>query len=167
MVILNSVMKTERFHPAEFDKTHQYVYLIDDAQKMMVIIKRDFKEMNENSVTEEKTVKDCITRQIEGLLDKINNNGPLSFRETQLLKYAALGESNKRIAKTIDRSECTVKNHFSRIMKKLHANDRTHAVALALCNGWIPGLPCKKQGVDMVDNNYGINKSEIKKKIIS
>jgi hypothetical protein len=47
-------------------------------------------------------------------------------------------------------------------MKKLHANDRTHAVALALSNGWIPGLPCKKQGVDMVDNNYGMNKSEIK-----
>ena len=159
MVILNSVMKTERLNSAEFDKTHQYVYLIDDAQKMMVIIKRDFEEMSENSLTEEKTVQDYITGQIEGLLNKINDKGPLSLRETQLLKYAAIGESNKQIAMTIDRSECTVKNHFSRIMKKLHANDRTHAVALALCNGWIPGLPVKNREVDRDDN---INKSEIK-----
>ena len=55
----------------------------------------------------------------------------------EVLNYAALGKSNKQIADIIGLSESTVKNHFSNTLKKLHANDRTHAVTLALCNGWL------------------------------
>jgi two-component system NarL family response regulator len=55
----------------------------------------------------------------------------------EVLNYAALGKSNKQIAKIIGLSESTIKNHFSSTLRKLHANDRTHAVTLALCNGWL------------------------------
>jgi len=55
----------------------------------------------------------------------------------EVLKYAALGKSNKQIAEIIGLSESTIKNHFSSTLRKLHANDRTHAVTLALCNGWL------------------------------
>jgi two-component system NarL family response regulator len=55
----------------------------------------------------------------------------------EILNYAALGKSNKQIAEIVGLSESTVKNHFSSTLKKLHANDRTHAVTLALCNGWL------------------------------
>ena len=50
---------------------------------------------------------------------------------------SAVGKSNKEIAGIIGLSQSTVKNHFSSTLRKLHANDRTHAVTLALCNGWI------------------------------
>jgi two-component system NarL family response regulator len=67
----------------------------------------------------------------------MNSNGPLSMREMEVLNYAALGKSNKQIAEIIGLSESTIKNHFSSTLRKLHANDRTHAVTLALCNGWL------------------------------
>jgi DNA-binding NarL/FixJ family response regulator len=55
----------------------------------------------------------------------------------EVLNYAAMGKSNKQIAEIIGLSESTIKNHFSSTLKKLHAIDRTHAVTLALCNGWL------------------------------
>ena len=62
---------------------------------------------------------------------------PLTHRETQILKYISEGNSNKQIAHILQISEQTIKNHVSAILRKLNANDRAHAVALALRNGWI------------------------------
>ena len=63
---------------------------------------------------------------------------PLTYRETQILNYIAQGNSNKQIAHILEISEQTIKNHVSSILRKLNANDRAHAVALAMRNGWIP-----------------------------
>ena len=63
---------------------------------------------------------------------------PLTYRETQILNYVAEGNSNKQIAHILEISEQTIKNHVSSILRKLNANDRAHAVALAIRNGWIP-----------------------------
>jgi len=62
---------------------------------------------------------------------------PLTHRETQILNYIAEGNSNKQIARILGISEQTIKNHVSAILRKLNANDRAHAVALAIRNGWI------------------------------
>jgi len=62
---------------------------------------------------------------------------PLTFRETQILNYVAEGNSNKQIARILQISEQTIKNHVSAILRKLNANDRAHAVVLAIRNGWI------------------------------
>jgi len=62
---------------------------------------------------------------------------PLTYRETQILNYIAEGNSNKQIAHILEISEQTIKNHVSSILRKLNANDRAHAVALAMRNGWI------------------------------
>ncbi len=62
---------------------------------------------------------------------------PLTQRETQILNYIAQGNSNKQIAYILNISEQTIKNHVSSILRKLNANDRAHAVALAMRNGWI------------------------------
>jgi len=43
----------------------------------------------------------------------------------------------KRIAQTLNISEQAIKNHFASIMRKLNANDRTHAVVLAQRDGWL------------------------------
>ncbi len=62
---------------------------------------------------------------------------PLTSRETQILNYIADGNSNKQIASILQISEQTIKNHVSNILHKLNANDRTHAVFLAIRYGWI------------------------------
>jgi DNA-binding NarL/FixJ family response regulator len=61
----------------------------------------------------------------------------LTHRESQILNYIANGNSNKQIARILEISEQTIKNHVSSILRKLNANDRAHAVALAMRNGWI------------------------------
>jgi len=62
---------------------------------------------------------------------------PLSPREAEILKYIAEGNPNKRIAYALGIGEQTIKNHIASIMRKLHANDRTHAVVLAIRVGWL------------------------------
>ena len=61
----------------------------------------------------------------------------LTNRETEILRYIACGETNKRIAYIVGISEQTVKCHVSSILRKLRANDRAHSVALALRSGFI------------------------------
>jgi len=62
---------------------------------------------------------------------------PLTTKEVQILTHIAEGNTNKRIATLLGISEQTIKNHVSAILRKLNANDRAHAVFLALRNGWI------------------------------
>ena len=62
---------------------------------------------------------------------------PLTHREMQILNYIADGNTNKKIALVLKISEQTIKNHVSAILRKLNANDRAHAVVLAIRSGWI------------------------------
>ena len=62
---------------------------------------------------------------------------PLTQRERQILTYVADGNTNKQIAHILKISEQTIKNHVSAILRKLNANDRAHAVVLAIKSGWI------------------------------
>jgi len=62
---------------------------------------------------------------------------PISPREIEILNRVAWGNSNKEIARLFDISENTVKNHLTSIMQKLDARDRTHAVVIALRQGWL------------------------------
>ena len=61
----------------------------------------------------------------------------LTNPETQILNYVAEGNSNKKIAQILNISEQTIKNHVSSILRKLNANDRAHAVVLAMRKGLI------------------------------
>lgn len=71
--------------------------------------------------------------------DTTHNTASISLtpKEAQILSYVAEGNSNKQIAHILQISEQTIKNHVSSILRKLNANDRAHAVALAIGNGWI------------------------------
>ncbi len=62
---------------------------------------------------------------------------PITHRETQILNHVANGNTNKEIAHLLGISEQTIKSHVSAVLRKINANDRAHAVALALRNGWI------------------------------
>ncbi len=64
-------------------------------------------------------------------------NEGLSPREIEVLSLVAAGNSNKLVATQLGITEDTVKAHLKSIMAKLGANDRTHAVTLALSRGMI------------------------------
>jgi DNA-binding NarL/FixJ family response regulator len=60
----------------------------------------------------------------------------LTEREVEVLKLVARGFSNKAVADRLRITEDTVKGHVRSIMEKLKANDRTHAVTIALQRGF-------------------------------
>jgi DNA-binding NarL/FixJ family response regulator len=70
---------------------------------------------------------------------------PLSPREMEILQHAARGESNKEIARALEISQQTVKNHISSILRKLPARDRTEAAIYALRHGWIRLVDTKRE----------------------
>ena len=55
----------------------------------------------------------------------------------QILTLIAEGNSNKRIADILGISEQTIKNQVSAILRKINANDRAHAVFIAIRDGLI------------------------------
>jgi DNA-binding NarL/FixJ family response regulator len=62
---------------------------------------------------------------------------PLTSRETAVLEQMAKGRSSKEIARALEISPQTVKNHITHVFSKLGVTDRTSAVLLALRRGWI------------------------------
>jgi DNA-binding NarL/FixJ family response regulator len=65
------------------------------------------------------------------------NDENLTERELSVLRGVSKGCSNKIIGAELGISEHTIKNHVQSILAKLGANDRTHAVTIALQRGFI------------------------------
>ena len=63
----------------------------------------------------------------------------LSDREVAVLRKVASGTTNKIIAAQLEVTEATVKGHLKSILSKLGANDRTHAVTIAMKRGFLDG----------------------------
>jgi DNA-binding NarL/FixJ family response regulator len=61
----------------------------------------------------------------------------LTPREIEVLEEVAAGNSNKQVADRLNISEDTVKAHMRSVLGKLGANDRTHAVTIALRRGFL------------------------------
>jgi len=59
----------------------------------------------------------------------------LSPRELEVLELIREGNKNKQIAQQLSIAETTVNFHIKNIVDKLQANDRTHAVTIALRRG--------------------------------
>ncbi|MCM3038120.1 response regulator transcription factor [Paenibacillus motobuensis] len=72
-------------------------------------------------------------------LQKPNQTGhhPLTNREREILDLVAQGMTNREIAKALDISDQTVKNHLKNIMHKLHLENRVQLTRYAMEQGWI------------------------------
>ena len=66
----------------------------------------------------------------------------LLAREVQVLQLVAAGKANKQIADELRTTEGTVKNYIMKILAKLQASDRTHAVVIGLARGVIEMTRC-------------------------
>ncbi|OHX13763.1 LuxR family transcriptional regulator [Chromobacterium sphagni] len=60
------------------------------------------------------------------------NNMPLSQREYDIFHWMSRGKTNWEIATILDISERTVKFHVANVIRKLNANNRTHAIVLGM-----------------------------------
>ena len=76
------------------------------------------------------------SKMIEKNEDEIKIDA-LTKRELEVLKEMAVGKFNRDIAKEMEISERTVKNHISSIFKKLDVTDRTQAAVFAIRNNII------------------------------
>jgi DNA-binding NarL/FixJ family response regulator len=78
-----------------------------------------------------------IPPEIANEIAEHHTDDALSQREIEVLQRVAAGGANKIIAGELHISEETVKAHMRSILAKLSANDRTHAVMIALKRGII------------------------------
>jgi DNA-binding NarL/FixJ family response regulator len=78
-----------------------------------------------------------IPPEIANEIAEHHTDDALSLREIEVLQRVAAGGANKIIAGELNISEETVKAHMRSILAKLSANDRTHAVMIALKRGII------------------------------
>jgi DNA-binding NarL/FixJ family response regulator len=62
---------------------------------------------------------------------------PLTQRESQVLGQLAKGSTNKEIAKALQISYETVKEHVQHTLRKIGVNDRTQAAVWAVRKGLV------------------------------
>jgi two-component system NarL family response regulator len=79
----------------------------------------------------------CIPAELAGAIAEHVRHEELTPREIDVLKLVAGGLSNKETGARLAISENAVKHYVAAILSKLGAQDRTHAVMLALDRGII------------------------------
>lgn len=76
-----------------------------------------------------------IPDQVASLIAEHVGDELLTPREVEVLGLVAQGNRNKQVARQLLIAEETVRMHMKNILGKLRANDRTHAVTIALSRG--------------------------------
>ena len=76
-----------------------------------------------------------IPADVAGVVAEYLGQEDLTPRELEVLRLVRDGNRNKQIADQLSISEATVTFHIKNIVEKLQANDRTHAVTIALRRG--------------------------------
>lgn len=74
-----------------------------------------------------------VSQHLSGFFPEV----ALTPREVEVLALIARGHGNKEVADVLGTAAGTVKAHVQSILSKLGANDRTHAVTIALRRGII------------------------------
>ena len=79
-----------------------------------------------------------MKRSLNEVYQKLKSlNYCLSAREKEILFWLAEGKSNWDVSVILGISERTIRFHIKNVMKKLNAVNRTHAVAIAICENII------------------------------
>src|SRR5262249_13175807 len=88
--------------------------------------------------------------RLAGLLQEAHSTTPmplLSRRESEILAFVAQGRSNKEIARQLDVSPATVKNHIHNLLQKLRVGRRSQAAALLYgSRGYAPAAAGRSAG---------------------
>ena len=103
----------------------------------VVVCGRRADPLGRTVVAIEKTGGDGLALQAD--VSRTEDVERLTTREREVLKLAAVGYSNKDIAKELSITQDTVKKHMQSILGKLHASSRIHAAIQATRAGIIQG----------------------------
>ncbi|WP_274362497.1 response regulator [Paenibacillus thermotolerans] len=95
------------------------------------------RRMTDTDTEQETAVTGEVFQQGLGVRFIHTDDNPLTKREAEVLRLMAEGKSNRGIGDYLFISEKTVKNHVSSILQKMHVDDRTQAVIIAIKNGWV------------------------------
>ena len=103
-------------------------YVLKDSSK------RELVEAIEAAARGESPTKSGELKQVAHRMEKhpSEDDVPLTTRELQVLRHIALGLSNKEIAKSLEISVETVKEHVQNILRKIGVTDRTQAAVWAV-----------------------------------
>lgn len=98
-----------------------------------------FVELPDDSVAELRMLAGVLPH-LHAVLQRLlatpsGNDNPLSHRERDIFHWMMRGKTNWEIATILDISERTVKFHAANIIRKLEANNRTHAIVLGIQKG--------------------------------
>jgi two-component system response regulator DegU len=143
VVVLSSYFSDEELFETLKTGAVAYIDKRTSTEDLVRVIRRASRgeyPINE-SVNANPAIADRVIKQFQEIasmgLVKEKVAAPLTHRETQILSCIANGGTNKQVAHKLGISEQTIKNHVSAILRKLNANDRAHAVALAIRNQWV------------------------------
>jgi DNA-binding NarL/FixJ family response regulator len=106
------------------------------AGAMAYLLKSSLRKELLNTIRSVLNGKRVIPPEIAAAMASHVADDELSARELQILRHVADGLSNKLIADRLSLSPDTVKSHLANAMAKLNANDRTHAVTIAVKRGY-------------------------------
>jgi two-component system, OmpR family, response regulator len=109
------------------------------------------REINDKLLGFEKGAADYITKpfHIKELLARVKVHlgelgppkgdvpNPLTERELEVVGLLAAGKTYKQVARALDLSQSTVRNHLHNVYHKLNVVDRAQAVITSRENGWI------------------------------
>ena len=109
------------------------------------------REINDKLLGFEKGAADYITKpfHIKELLARVKVHlgelgppkgdipNPLTDRELEVLGLLSVGKTYKQVARALDLSQSTVRNHLHNVYHKLNVVDRAQAVIVSRENGWI------------------------------
>jgi DNA-binding NarL/FixJ family response regulator/vacuolar-type H+-ATPase subunit H len=94
-----------------------------------------------DSVSNKPQVALRVQKQFEEIICNVTKKDdistPLNPKEVEILAFVVKGKANKEIGAILGITESAVKKHISSILRKLNANDRAHAVVLAVRNGLV------------------------------
>ena len=143
VIVLSSYFSDEELFETLKTGAVAYIDKRTSTEDLVSVIKRTSRgeyPINE-SVNAHPAIADRVIKQFQEIasmgLIKEKIASPLTQRELQILSCIANGGTNKQAANMLGISEQTIKNHVSAILRKLNANDRAHAVALAIRNQWV------------------------------
>jgi DNA-binding NarL/FixJ family response regulator len=78
-----------------------------------------------------------ISAEVAAEIAEYTGTDSLTGREIEVLETVSAGCSNKIVAAQLGIAEDTVKTHMKSILGKLYANDRTHAILIAIKRGFV------------------------------
>jgi two-component system response regulator DegU len=143
VIVLSSYFSNEELFETLKMGAVAYIDKRTSTEELVNVIRRASRgeyPINE-SINANPAIADRVIRQFQEIasmgLVKEKIAAPLTHREIQILSCIASGNTNKHVAQKLGISEQTIKNHVSAILRKLNANDRAHAVALAIRNQWV------------------------------